>query len=233
MKRTALIFCLLLPVFALYARGIQEDVNLAEEKAQTSYAFGLIIGSDFRNAGLELDYAAFADGLREWMEKGSGKYTQDEALSLVQAALEAASAKKAEENRLKELQFLAENGERPDVRGVPSGLQYEVLSEGSGAKPGENDVVRVHYEGSLTDGTVFDSSIERGEPAELPLDQVIPGWSEGLRLMSVGSKYRLYIPSELAYGPRGAGQIIPPYSTLIFTVELLEILGFEEEESGE
>jgi FKBP-type peptidyl-prolyl cis-trans isomerase len=223
-------------VFTLYAKGIQEDVNLAEEKAQTSYAFGLIIGSDFRNAGLDLDYAAFAEGLREWMEEGSGKYTQDEALSLVQAALEAASAKKAEESRLKERQFLDENGERPGVHGVPSGLQYEVLTEAGGVKPGETDIVRVHYEGTLIDGTVFDSSIERGEPVELPLDRVIPGWSEGLRLMSVGSKYRLYIPSELAYGPQGAGQIIPPYSTLIFTVELLEILKPEEpqeEESGE
>jgi FKBP-type peptidyl-prolyl cis-trans isomerase len=233
MKRTLSIFFALLSAFTLYAKGIQEDVNLAGEKAQISYAFGLIIGSDFRNAGLELDYTAFSEGLREWMEKGSGRYTQDEAISMVQLALEAASAKKAEESRAKELEFLAGNEERPEVRSTPSGLQYEVISEGGGAKPGGTDIVRVHYEGSLVDGSVFDSSLARGEPAELPLDRVIPGWSEGVMLMSVGSKYRLYIPSELAYGPQGAGQAIPPYSTLIFTVELLEILTPEEEEESE
>lgn len=119
--------------------------------------------------------------------------------------------------------FLAENAKRPEVKTTPSGLQYEVLNATLGLKPKATDTVRVHYEGTLIDGTVFDSSYKRGEPISFGLNQVIKGWTEGLQLMSIGSKYRLYIPYQLAYGEQGAGASIPPYAALIFTVELLGI----------
>jgi len=119
--------------------------------------------------------------------------------------------------------FLAENAKRPEVKTTDSGLQYEVITEGKGKKPTETDVVKVHYKGTLIDGTTFDSSYDRGEPAEFPLNGVIRGWTEGLQLMSEGSKYKLYIPYQLGYGERGAGGTIKPYSALIFEVELLEI----------
>jgi FKBP-type peptidyl-prolyl cis-trans isomerase len=127
-------------------------------------------------------------------------------------------------DRQDEITFLAENSRNPGIHVTPSGLQYEVQHEGSGEKPHFEDVVRVHYEGTLTNGMVFDSSYSRGEPAEFQLGMVIPGWTEGLQLMSIGSKYRFFIPSDLAYGHRGIEPQIPPYSTLIFDVELLEIL---------
>jgi len=121
------------------------------------------------------------------------------------------------------IEFLAENSKKPGIVITPSGLQYEVITEASGPKPDATDTVRVHYRGTLTDGTVFDSSYDRGNPIEFPLNGVIPGWTEGVQLMSVGSKYKFYIPQELGYGPGGAGPI-PPYSVLIFEVELLDIL---------
>ena len=120
-------------------------------------------------------------------------------------------------------QFLAANAKRPEVKTTPSGLQYEVIEATIGQKPKATDKVRVHYEGTLTDGTVFDSSYKRGEPITFGLNQVIKGWTEGLQLMSIGSKYKLYIPYELGYGAQGAGGSIPPYAALIFTVELLGI----------
>ena len=120
--------------------------------------------------------------------------------------------------------FLEENKKGPGVVVLPSGLQYEIIKEGTGKKPKATDQVRCHYEGTLIDGTLFDSSIQRGEPAVFGVNQVIPGWVEALQLMPEGSKWKLYIPSELGYGARGAGEMIPPHSTLIFEVELLEVL---------
>jgi FKBP-type peptidyl-prolyl cis-trans isomerase len=147
----------------------------------------------------------------------------DEAINLVQQSFFAAMEQQAAENRQKEIQFFAENGLRAGVTTTASGLQYEVVQAAGGEKPDPQATVRVQYEGKLTDGTVFDSSYERGEAAEIPLDRVIPGWSEGLQLMGVGDTYTLYIPSALGYGEAGAGDMIPPYSPLIFKVELLEI----------
>ncbi|MDR0583416.1 MAG: FKBP-type peptidyl-prolyl cis-trans isomerase [Treponema sp.] len=229
MKKAFCICCLALSVMALHAKGIQEDLRLADEKARLSYALGLVIGADMEPAGLELDYASFAEGLKTAIEKGEAKFNQDEAIEIVQAALQAAMKKQAGENQAKEARYLSENSARPEVRTTASGLQYEVLIEGEGEKPGPTDMVRVDYEGSLADGTVFDSSYSRGESEDIPLDQVIPGWAEGLTLMGIGSKYRLYIPSSLAYGETGAGPLIPPYSTIVFTVELLDIVKEPEE----
>jgi len=224
MKKLAFMCCLLAAVAGLYARGIREEADLAEEKSQTSYALGMIMGIEFASSNITVDYQAFTDGLRAAMENEPLRFSREEAWELAENAFETAAAQRNEESRIKEMLFLAENGERSEVITTASGLQYEALVEGGGDKPELNDRVSVLYEGMLLDGTVFDSWDDPDDPAQFPLNGVISGWSEGLRLMSVGSKYRLYIPSELAYGETGAGQIIPPYSTLIFTVELLDII---------
>ena len=223
-KTAALVILLLIAAVTVHSKAIREDVAMDEEKARTSYAFGMSLGIDLQQAGLELDYAAFTQGLKNSMEQEPTLLDQNEALELVQAAFEAAMAKQAAKFKVKEEQFLDDNAKKEGVITTPSGLQYTVLAEGGGPKPSPYDTVRVQYEGALIDGTVFDSSyhLEKGE--EIPLDMVIPGWAEGIQLMNVGSKYRIYIPSHLAYGERGAGQVIPPYSTLVFTIELLEIL---------
>ena len=221
---------LFIAVITVHAKAIRDEVNLEDEKAKISYAFGMTVGNDLKQVGLELDYSSFTEGLKNAMEQqGQALLEQDEALEIVQTAFENAMKKQTEELRAKEETFLAENARKEGVISNPSGLQYTVLVKGNGPKPSSDDVVRVHYEGALIDGSVFDSSyhLEKGE--EIPLDMVIPGWAEGIQMMNVGSKYRIYIPSNLAYGERGAGQIIPPYSTLVFTIELLEIV---QEESG-
>jgi FKBP-type peptidyl-prolyl cis-trans isomerase len=229
MKKLIVISCLLASAFNAHARAIQEEQAAAGEKARTSYAFGMIIGSELLSTDLDIDYAAFTRGLKNVMESEETNFTHDEAIEIVQNAFHSAMTKQAEENQFKEALFLSENAERDGVRTTSSGLQYEVLSEGGGARPVRSDIVRVHYEGMLTNGTKFDSSYDRGDPVDIPLNGVIPGWAEGLQLMSVGSKYRFFIPSGLAYGGQGAGPIIPPYSTLVFEVELFEIIvsGFE------
>ena len=132
--------------------------------------------------------------------------------------------RKLQETKERNEAFLKSNGERPEVKTTQSGLQYEIISEGKGPRPTVEDTVRVHYTGTLIDGTKFDSSIDRGEPTKFGLLQVIPGWTEGLCLLAEGSKAKLYIPAGLAYGERGAGGMIPPYATLIFEIELLEVI---------
>jgi FKBP-type peptidyl-prolyl cis-trans isomerase FkpA len=196
--------------------------------ADTSYAFGVALGSDFKQAGLHFDYDALISGFRDSLEGKETRISMEEAIPLIQTAMREAMTRQTAENRQKGLDFLAENGKKTGIVTTASGLQYELISSGSGPKPRASDTVSVHYEGTLLDGSVFDSSYERGEPAEFPLDQVIPGWTEGLQLMDVGSTYRLFIPSDLAYGEQGAGNFIPPNSTLIFKVELLGIIEPEE-----
>jgi FKBP-type peptidyl-prolyl cis-trans isomerase len=230
MKRTIIALCLFAAAFSLYGKAIAEDVARLNEKQDTSYAFGLVLGSDLKQTGLEFDYAAFTDGFRASVEGRDSRYTLDEAIAKVQTAFQEAMDRLAAENRRKEAQYLTENGQRDGIITTESGLQYEIISSGEGEKPGPESVVRVHYEGTLTDGTVFDSSWQRNEPAEFPLDRVIPGWTEGMQLMGVGDTYLFYLPSNLAYGEQGAGQVIPPFSTLIFKVELLEILEDEGEQ---
>jgi FKBP-type peptidyl-prolyl cis-trans isomerase FkpA len=212
-----------------YAEGIADEAASGTEKSDISYAFGMAIGSDLKQTGLDFNYAAFTRGFREIIENQETRFTLDEAVEKVQAAFRAAMAKQAEYNREQEVRFLAENSVKPGVVTTMSGLQYEVLTEGTGAQPELSDFVRVHYRGALLDGSVFDSSYERGEPVEFPLDGVISGWSEGLLLMKEGGKSRLYIPARLAYGAQGAGSAIPPNATLIFEVELLAIIPAPEE----
>ncbi|MCL2557660.1 MAG: FKBP-type peptidyl-prolyl cis-trans isomerase [Treponema sp.] len=209
------------------ARGIRDDVNLAGQQARESYAFGMMVGSDFGYSGIELDYAAFMEGLIAAMggDPAAARMDRAEALALVQNALEASAEREALVLRGREEAFLASNSLAPGVLVTDSGLQYVPIREGEGQRPGPWDTVLVHYEGTLLDGTVFDSSLERGFPETIPLELVIPGWAEALQLMTVGSEYRFYIPSALAYGPQGVGQAVPPYSTLVFTIELLSIYG--------
>jgi FKBP-type peptidyl-prolyl cis-trans isomerase len=227
MKKIPVILFLFAISINLHARAIQEISESSGEKSRSSYAFGMIIGSEFTNSGLEIDYHSFIEGLKDVMENRTAKFSRDEAIEIVENSFQKAQTLRNEESRIKEMLFLSENGQRPGVITTASGLQYEILSEGKGVKPDAKDVVRVHYEGSFINGEVFDSSYTRGEPAEFPLNGVISGWSEGLQLMDTGSKYRLYIPSALAYGEMGAGAIIPPYSPLIFSIELLDIVSDE------
>lgn len=188
-----------------------------------SYALGLSMGQNFKGSGVDkLNADDFADALRAVYGEGTPAMTYDEAKQVVQEYFTSLQAKAGEMNAKAGKEYLANNAKEEGVKVTESGLQYLVVKEGNGKKPGPNDVVTVHYTGRLIDGTVFDSSVERGEPATFAVGQVIPGWVEGLQLMSEGSAYRLFIPSELAYGEHGTGPI-QPNSTLIFDVQLLKV----------
>lgn len=188
-----------------------------------SYALGLSMGQNFKGSGVDkLNADDFADALRAVYGEGTPAMTYDEAKQVVQEYFTNLQAKAGEMNAKAGKEYLANNAKEEGVNVTESGLQYLVVKEGNGKKPGPNDVVTVHYTGRLIDGTVFDSSVERGEPATFAVGQVIPGWVEGLQLMSEGSAYRLFIPSELAYGEHGTGPI-QPNSTLIFDVQLLKV----------
>ena len=190
-----------------------------------SYALGVNIAGSFKREGIEgVDYTAFAKGFRDVMDENSLDVTLEEANQLLQDFFTQMEAKKQNENIEAGIAFLAENAKKPGVITLGSGLQYEVLVEGSGAKPVATDKVKCHYHGTLIGGTVFDSSVQRGTPAVFPVNGVIAGWVEALQLMATGSKWRLVIPSTLAYGAHGAGQHIGPHTTLVFEVELLEIV---------
>lgn len=198
-----------------------------------SYALGLSMGNNFRASGIEqINVQDFADGVAAVFYGSQPKMSYDQAKEVIQkyfteleARQQKAAAAMADVNAKAGEEFLAENGKRADVKTTASGLQYEVIKEGDGPRPAASDQVVVHYTGKLIDGTVFDSSEERGVPATFGVTQVIPGWVEALQLMSVGSTWRLFIPSALAYGPQGAGGVIGPNQTLIFDVSLLEIAG--------
>ena len=210
------------------AAGIAEEARAGNERAEMSYAFGMAIAAEFfLDSGIELNYDAFIRGFRDVMENRETRYTMEEAMDIIQAAFEAAQAAMWEQNLLEGETFLAENAQRPGVITTPSGLQIEIIVEGTGDSPDIADVVLVHYRGTTIDGTVFDSSLERGEPLEVALDWVIPGWSEGLRMMREGGKAVLFIPPDLAYGSQGIAGVIQPNSTLIFEVELIEIVRSE------
>ncbi len=192
-------------------------------KADIGYAFGVLIGADLKTTAVDVDLAAFQKGVKDALVNKKTKVTNEAASETVQTAIADARVKKTEINLVAEKKFLETNKAKKGVLTTASGLQYEVLKEGTGLKPAATDTVKVDYVGTLTDGTEFDSSIKRKEPAVFPLNGVIPGWTEGIQLMAVGSKYKFYIPSALAYGERGAGNVIEPNTTLVFEVDLLSI----------
>lgn len=197
-----------------------------------SYALGLGIGRQLAQMGAtSLSIDDFATAIKDVLAGVELKVSDQEAQTLVQEFFrkqeEKANAEMAEKGKKTKAegeQYLADNAMKEGVVTLPSGLQYKVLSEGNGKKPKATDKVKCHYEGFLVDGTVFDSSIRRGEPAVFPLNQVIAGWTEGLQLMQEGAKYRFFIPYHLGYGEHGAGASIPPYAALVFDVELIEVL---------
>jgi len=192
---------------------------------KVSYALGLSIGNNFQNSGIkDLQIADFVLGLSDVLNEKQPAITYDEAKQVINAYFMKLQQEKLEINKKAGEEFLNINKGRAGVVALPSGLQYQVLKMGEGDKPKATDKVKCHYHGTLINGTVFDSSVERGQPAVFGVNQVIPGWVEALQLMPVGSKWRLFIPSELAYGENGAGELIEPNSTLIFDVELLEIV---------
>ena len=189
-----------------------------------SYAIGLSMGQNLMGSGVtSLEYADLAAGIKDVLEKNQPQISYQEAQQVLGKFFSELEEKIAGEAKAAGEAFLAENAKREGVKVTESGLQYEVLEATIGQKPKATDKVRVHYEGTLIDGTVFDSSYKRGESITFGLNQVIKGWTEVLQLMSIGSKYKLYLPYQLAYGERGAGANIPPYAALIFTVELLGI----------
>ena len=193
-------------------------------KENLDYALGLVIGSNLRGLGVEkIDSAAFLSGVEDLLLGRTPAVDVATAQRRVAAFLQEQEARRSEGLRAEGEAFLKQNAGKQGITTTKSGLQYEVLSEGTGASPRATDTVRCHYEGRLVDGSVFDSSYRRGEPAEFPLNGVIAGWTEGLQLMKEGAKYRFYIPQELGYGARGAGSSIPPYAALIFDVELIKV----------
>ena len=197
-----------------------------------SYALGLGIGQQLAQMGTnDLNIDDFAAAITDVISGNELKVSHTEAQKIVteffrkqEEKLNAEKAEKGKKAKEEGEKFLAENATKEGVITLPSGLQYQVIKEGNGKKPKATDKVKCHYEGFLIDGTVFDSSVQRGEPAVFPLNQVIAGWTEGVQLMQEGAKYRFFIPYLLAYGPSGAGNSIPPYAALIFDVELIEVM---------
>ena len=190
-----------------------------------SYSIGLGIGQNLSSMGIaNLSVDDFAQAIKDVLGGNQTAISHQEAREIVNKYFEELEAKMGAAAIEQGKAFLEENKKRAGVVTLPSGLQYEIIKEGTGKKPQATDQVKCHYEGTLIDGTLFDSSVQRGEPAVFGVNQVIPGWVEALQLMPEGSKWKLYIPSELGYGARGAGEMIPPHSTLVLEVELLEVL---------
>jgi len=190
-----------------------------------SYALGLSLGNNLKNNGFSgLNYQELVQGMSDLMEGTNTAMTSQEAQAILNDYFKELQEKAFEKNIAEGKKFLADNAQREGVVTTASGLQYEVLQAGNGMVPTASDQVKVHYHGTLINGQVFDSSVQRGEPATFGVTQVISGWVEALQLMSVGSKWKLFIPSDLAYGAQGAGQSITPHTTLVFEVELLDII---------
>ncbi len=223
------LFLLVLSASACQSQNGPATLNTEDQKA--SYAIGLQMGSQLAPADAHLDLDAYMAGIRDGMAGSDPALPQEElqtALQALNAAVQeeetARRAAAAETNSAEGEAFLAENATEDGVIVTESGLQYEILREGDGATPGETERVTIHYKGTLIDGTQFDSSYDGGTPATFGVNGVIPGFSEGLKLMNVGSQYRFTIPSDIGYGPNGSGQVIGPNAVLVFEVELLEIV---------
>lgn len=224
MTKKILLFTFILSI--IYPTMAQE---IKTEKDTVSYLLGYNVGRNFKQAPYEFNVELLSKGIKDALTGVEMNFTEEEANGILEAwqmglqqAQEAEANKAAEENKVAGAAFLEKNKKEKGVKTTPSGLQYKIVKDAKGPKPLATDKVKVHYVGTLLDGTEFDSSVRRGEPITFPLNQVIPGWTEGVQLMSVGSKYIFYIPSELGYGDRVVS-VIPAGSTLVFEVELLEI----------
>ena len=218
---------LVLPFAALFiGNAFAADASLNTDKKKMSYAIGVQVGNDFKRSGMDIDVKSLSSAISDIMSDKKPRLDQKEMQSALNMLREQQMKKQqnaANENKKKGEAFLAKNKNEKGVVTLASGVQYKVMKKGSGKKPGPGNSVVAHYEGRLIDGTVFDSSIKRGKPATFPVTGVIKGWQEALQLMKVGSKWQVYIPSDLAYGQRGTGPDIGPNSTLIFDIELIEI----------
>ena len=214
-----------------------DSAELKTPAQKASYGIGLSMGKNLSQEGMDdLDSQAVALGIEDALAKKDQRLTDEElmeAFGFLQARAQERMSALNDEAAKAGADFLVENAKRDGVQTTESGLQYEVVKKAEGAQPKVSDVVSVHYQGTLVDGSVFDSSIERGEPVEFPVGGVIPGWVEGLQLMKVGEKYKFYIPSELAYGAQSPTPAIPANSTLVFEVELLDIVGQPAADSAE
>ncbi len=225
LKRIVAVFVLSLVVSGVSAADVP---SLKTQKEKLSYILGLRLGQGATKSAMDLDPKAVAQAVEDVLSGTPPRLTQEQMVATLKAfeADEAAKQKAvAEINKKQSSDFLAKNGKRDGVATTASGLQYEVVRAGDGAKPKATDKVKVHYRGTLIDGTEFDSSYRRGEPATFPVNGVIQGWQEAIQLMTVGSSWKIYIPSEIGYGSRGAGKTIGPDQALVFDVELLEIVG--------
>ena len=198
-------------------------VELKTLKEKASYAMGLNMGNWIKSNGFDFDLKILSQGMQDASSGAKALLAPDEAEKVMKEFQDQARNATTEKNKGQGAQFLAENAKKPGVITLPSGLQYKVLTEGTGPKPKDTETVVTNYRGTLIDGSEFDSSYSRNEPAEFPVKGVIKGWTEALLLMSVGSKWQLFVPSDLAYGERGAGGKIGPHATLIFEIELLQI----------
>jgi FKBP-type peptidyl-prolyl cis-trans isomerase FklB len=213
------------------ANGVAADATaLKSDREKTSYALGVEVGNNLKRQGVDLDASLLAQGLKDALTGGTMLLGEAEVREAVMAFQKELMAKQQEAQKAVSAKaktegdaFLAANATKEGVVTLPSGLQYKVITAGSGASPKASDTVSVHYRGRLIDGTEFDSSYKRNEPTSFPVGGVIPGWTEALQLMKVGAKWELYVPAKLAYGDRGAGGLIPPGATLVFEVELLSI----------
>lgn len=236
--KKSLLFLSLSTLILVSCKNETKELSLATQEDTLSYALGVSIGTninkDFESQGLDtvIDFAKLITGMKSAFDTGDveliigeeecGKFLNDYFMAM-QTKQQENEKKKYEGNIEKSAAFLAENGKREGVVTTASGLQYEILKKGTGEKPKAESMVKTHYHGTFLDGKVFDSSVERGEPVEFPVNRVIPGWTEALQLMPVGSKWKLWIPYQLAYGDAGSPPKVPPFSMLVFEVELLGV----------
>ncbi|MBI5075149.1 MAG: FKBP-type peptidyl-prolyl cis-trans isomerase [Nitrospirae bacterium] len=224
------LFLTALSLLLLAGFASAESQELKTDKDKLSYSMGVATGIQMKRQSVDVDVDMFAKGLRDFVSGSKLQMTEQQVQETLMKFQQEMTARQAEKNKLlaennkKEGEaFLAENRKKDGVKTLPSGLQYKVITEGSGKMPKESDTITAHYRGTLIDGTEFDSSLKRGQPVTFPVKGVIKGWTEALQLMKVGSKWQLFIPSELAYGERAAGQQIGPNAALIFDVELISI----------
>lgn len=231
-QKTMISLCLVACSFAGLAQSSKKPAAHVAPKAapamtaldSASYSFGLKIAMGLKSDGVkELNYQQLSKAMQDIFAGKTPVISDEKSSECINAFLQKTHSEQFASIKTQNQKFLEDNKKKPNIVTLPSGLQYEVLTAGNGPKPTVKDTVTVNYKGTLIDGKQFDSSYDRNEPLTLELNNVIPGWTEGLQLMPVGAKYRFYIPYQLGYGERGAGQDIPPYSTLIFDIELLKI----------